>query len=206
MLEASEMLEFEKAASVRDQIQAIEKVQEGQKVLHLSSETLDLIALATDGDEAWMEVFFVRQGKLVGTRPLHHDRRTRRYAQRDTQRLRNGAAVLRGQPVRAAPHTGAGRAGGHRGFIEAWLGEKRRSKVRIYVPQRGREAASHVDGGGERLGGDGATGRPVQAAAEEGALGRAMEELQEALSLPTLPRLTHGVLRHLQYAGVESGG
>ena len=59
MLEASEVLEFERAATLRDQIQAIEKVHEGQKVLHLSSETLDLIALATDGDEAWMEVFFL---------------------------------------------------------------------------------------------------------------------------------------------------
>ena len=183
MLEASEMLEFEKAASVRDQIQAIEKVQEGQKVLHLSSETLDLIALATDGDEAWMEVFFVRQGKLVG-----RDHFIMTGAHDDTPSEILSAFVKQFYEVNpyVPPRILVQDELADTEAIEAWLGEKRRSKVRIYVPQRGekrrlmRMVAENASEGMEQ--------RRVQAAAEEGALGRAMEELQEALSLPTLPR------------------
>ena len=183
MLEASEMLEFEKAASVRDQIQAIEKVQEGQKVLHLSSETLDLIALATDGDEAWMEVFFVRQGKLVG-----RDHFIMTSAHDDTPSEILSAFVKQFYEVNpyVPPRILVQDELADTEAIEAWLGEKRRSKVRIYVPQRGEKrrlmwmVAENASEGMEQ--------RRVQAAAEEGALGRAMEELQEALSLPTLPR------------------
>ena len=66
MIESSENLEFERAAVLRDQIQAIERVHEGQKVLQLSNENVDVIALAQEGRDAWVEVFFIRQGKLVG--------------------------------------------------------------------------------------------------------------------------------------------
>ena len=62
MHDASDELEFERAAALRDQLTAIEKVHEGQKVLHLTSENLDVIAAAPSAGEAWVEVFFVRQG------------------------------------------------------------------------------------------------------------------------------------------------
>ena len=183
MLEASEALEFERAATLRDQIQAIEKVHEGQKVLHLSSETLDLIALATDGDEAWMEVFFVRQGKLVG-----RDHFIMTSTQDDTPSEILSAFVKQFYEVNpyVPPRILVQDELVDTEAIQAWLSEKRRSKVRIYVPQRGekrrlmRMVAENASEGMEQ--------RRVQAAAEEGALGQAMEELQEALNLPTLPR------------------
>ncbi len=183
MLEASEALEFERAATLRDQIQAIEKVHEGQKVLHLSSETLDLIALASDGDEAWMEVFFVRQGKLVG-----RDHFIMTSTQDDTPGEILSAFVKQFYEVNpyVPPRILVQDELVDTEAIEAWLSEKRRSRVRIYVPQRGekrrlmRMVAENASEGMEQ--------RRVQAAAEEGALGQAMEELQEALNLPTLPR------------------
>ncbi|MCY4530420.1 MAG: excinuclease ABC subunit UvrC [Chloroflexi bacterium] len=183
MLDASEELEFERAATLRDQIQAIEKVHEGQKVLHLSSETLDLIALASDGDEAWMEVFFVRQGKLVG-----RDHFIMTSTQDDTPGEILSAFVKQFYEVNpyVPPRILVQDELVDTDAIEGWLGEKRRSKVRIYVPQRGekrrlmRMVAENASEGMEQ--------RRVQAAAEEGALGRAMEELQESLNLPTLPR------------------
>ncbi len=183
MLDASEELEFERAATLRDQIQAIEKVHEGQKVLHLSSETLDLIALASDGDEAWMEVFFVRQGKLVG-----RDHFIMTSTQDDTPGEILSAFVKQFYEVNpyVPPRILVQDELVDTEAIEGWLGEKRRSKVRIYVPQRGekrrlmRMVAENASEGMEQ--------RRVQAAAEEGALGRAMEELQESLNLPTLPR------------------
>ncbi len=183
MLDASEVLEFERAATLRDQIQAIEKVHEGQKVLHLSSETLDLIALASDGDEAWMEVFFVRQGKLVG-----RDHFIMTGAHDDTPGEILSAFVKQFYEVNpyVPPRILVQDELVDTEAIEAWLSEKRRSRVRIYVPQRGekrrlmRMVVENASEGMEQ--------RRVQAAAEDGALGRAMEELQEALSLPTLPR------------------
>ena len=66
MREAAEALEFERAASLRDQLRAIESVHEGQKVLHLSSEHMDVIAAGAGLGDAWVEVFFIRQGKLIG--------------------------------------------------------------------------------------------------------------------------------------------
>ena len=183
MLTASEELEFERAATLRDQIQAIEKVHEGQKVLHLSSETLDLIAMAADSDEAWMEVFFVRQGKLVG-----RDHFIMTSTKDDTPGEILSAFVKQFYEVNpyVPPRILVQDELVDVEAIEAWLGEKRRSKVRIYVPQRGekrrlmRMVAENASEGMEQ--------RRVQASAEEGALGRAMEELQEALNLPTLPR------------------
>jgi excinuclease ABC subunit C len=66
MLEASESLEFERAGALRDRLRAIERVYEGQKVVGLGKENLDVIGAAFGGEEAWVEVFFVRHGNLTG--------------------------------------------------------------------------------------------------------------------------------------------
>ena len=66
MYEAAEAQEFERAAALRDQLRAIERVHEGQKVLHLTNENMDVLAVAPGLAEAMVQVFFVRQGKLVG--------------------------------------------------------------------------------------------------------------------------------------------
>ncbi|MBI2305640.1 MAG: excinuclease ABC subunit UvrC [Chloroflexi bacterium] len=63
---AAESLEFERAAWLRDQIQSVEKVIQGQKVVSTRMEDEDVIAFAREGDEACGEVFFVRRGKVVG--------------------------------------------------------------------------------------------------------------------------------------------
>ena len=62
----AENLHFEKAAALRDQVSAIEKVNEGQKVLTLKADNLDIIGCSQTASEAWAEIFFVRQGKLIG--------------------------------------------------------------------------------------------------------------------------------------------
>ena len=66
MHQAAERLEFERAAALRDQVRAIDRVSQTQKVhsLHLKDE--DYIALSRGQDEAWIEIFFVRAGKTVG--------------------------------------------------------------------------------------------------------------------------------------------
>lgn len=65
MEEAAERLEFEKAALFRDQLRAIEKVSQRQKISP-SLGDLDVIALAQEKDLAYAQVFFIRQGKIWG--------------------------------------------------------------------------------------------------------------------------------------------
>ena len=66
MQKAAEDLEFERAASIRDQIVAIDKVVEKQKVISTDYIDSDVIAMARSDGEACMQVFFIRGGKLIG--------------------------------------------------------------------------------------------------------------------------------------------
>ncbi len=66
MLAASDDLKFEKAATIRDQITAIEKVVEKQKVLSTDQVDSDVIAMARADGEACVQIFFIRSGKLIG--------------------------------------------------------------------------------------------------------------------------------------------
>lgn len=66
MTEAVEKLEFEKAAVLRDGIRAVESVMEGQRIAMSLKGDQDVLAVAQDGNEACVEVFFIRNGKLAG--------------------------------------------------------------------------------------------------------------------------------------------
>jgi excinuclease ABC subunit C len=63
---ASDQLQFERAASLRDQVNAIEKVVEKQKVISSDYIDSDVIAMARSNGEACVQVFFIRSGKLIG--------------------------------------------------------------------------------------------------------------------------------------------
>jgi len=66
MKEASQKLDFEKAANIRDKIQAIERVSEKQKVSNISENNIDVIGIAKSDLEVCIEIFFVRGSKMVG--------------------------------------------------------------------------------------------------------------------------------------------
>lgn len=66
MNEASERLEFEEAARLRDLYNSVRSVSERQKITAYNDEDKDIIALATDAVDAVVQVFFVRDGKLIG--------------------------------------------------------------------------------------------------------------------------------------------
>ncbi len=66
MMESSHRFQFEKAALLRDQIRAIEKVIEAQKIAVTLKGEQDVIALAQDKGLACVEIFFIRNNKLVG--------------------------------------------------------------------------------------------------------------------------------------------
>ena len=66
MYRASERLDFEEAAQYRDLIQSVEKIGERQKITDQHKEDKDIVAAAIDGEDAVTQVFFVRDGKLIG--------------------------------------------------------------------------------------------------------------------------------------------
>lgn len=66
MQTASEEMRYEKAAAIRDQIQAIDQVVEKQKVISDEQKDSDIIAMARSDGEACVQIFFLRSGKLIG--------------------------------------------------------------------------------------------------------------------------------------------
>ena len=66
MREASEELRFEEAAALRDLSESVIKSSERQKMASKSGEDTDVVALAADGEDAIVQIFFVRDGKLIG--------------------------------------------------------------------------------------------------------------------------------------------
>ena len=183
MFEAADSLEFEKAAVLRDQLTAIEKVNEGQKVLHLTSENADVIATAPGPREAWVEVFFIRQGKLIG-----RDNFLMAGTQGDEPDKILTAFVK--QFYDATPYVPPRILVQHHleepdGIVK-WLREKRQGSVRVHVPQRGEKrrliemVAENAAQGLEQL--------RVKQLSDTAAMDAAMSELQEALSLPYPPK------------------
>ena len=66
MQEASSKMEYERAQEIRDKIYAIERISQRQKVSNISENDIDVIGLARKDEEACIEIFFIRNSKMVG--------------------------------------------------------------------------------------------------------------------------------------------
>lgn len=71
MYKASDEMDFEKAIEYRDLLENVKKVAQKQKITSSSMEDRDIIAMASDGQDAVVQVFFVREGKLIGREHFH---------------------------------------------------------------------------------------------------------------------------------------
>ncbi len=182
MHEAANCLEFERAAVLRDQLTAIERVQEGQKVLHISSESVDVVASATLSNESLVEVFFIRQGKLIGRDNfLMEGTADEEPGQTLSSFLRQFYAanpyVPRTVLTPCSPD--------EQEAIEVWLTKRREGRVQIRVPKRGEKrrlvamVQENAESGLEQL-------KLKQSSTTN--FQEALEELQEALNLPRPPR------------------
>jgi excinuclease ABC subunit C len=182
MLEASEKLDYERAAILRDQLTAIEQIHEKQKVINVSGGNIDVIAGAKYLDQSRMEVFFVRKGKLIG---------------RD-QFIMQGTAEDSTGEILSAFIT---QFYSHAHYIPSkilisetipdidvigsWLTSKKSAKVQIIVPHRGEKkrllgmVEENAKRGLEQL---------KLKEIEEGSTDEALFQLQESLNLPRLPK------------------
>jgi excinuclease ABC subunit C len=182
MEEAAGSLNFEKAARLRDQVQAVQNVVERQKIVSTELSEQDIVALVTDNVQTCVQLFFIRGGRLVGQEQRFLDGA-------HPEELPSAAGQFLGQYYAEAAQVPREILLSHepeeREVIAGWLRELRGSKVELMAPQRGekrrlvemaeKNAMLAIEERRGRMAGD-------QAKADEAIL-----ELAEALALPNLP-------------------
>ena len=135
MTEASNDLRFEQAAFYRDQLKSIEHVMEEQKVVSTELDNEDVIALSHEKDEAWVEVFFVRNGKLVGRNNFAlegtESETTSSIMSSFIKQYYDVSAYIPPRLILQYPLPKSD------GLLLNWLENKRGGKVRINVPKQG---------------------------------------------------------------------
>jgi excinuclease ABC subunit C len=132
MDEAAAGERYEEAASLRDQVQALLRMEAPQKITTTDIEERDLLAAHVEGDRAAVQVFSVRDGKVVAREGFLLDHLTEPEAVVGTtlqQFYADGRYVPREILVEADLPDHA--------LLEQWLTARRGAAVRIHVPQRG---------------------------------------------------------------------
>ena len=134
MLEASEKMEFEKAIEYRELLNSVRQIAQKQKITHTDGEDKDIIALAADDRDAVVQVFFIRDGKLIG-----RDHFYVRIGNEDTKsqilttfmkQFYSGTPFIPREimlPEAIEEHE----------VLEQWMSERRGGRVYIRIPQKG---------------------------------------------------------------------
>ncbi len=132
----AEALEFEEAAATRDLIESVKDIAQKQKITDTGGEDKDIIAMAREGDSVIIQVFFIRDGKIIG-REHYYMKHTEQTE--DEEIIRNfvmqfyaGTPYIPKEliiPVETEDME----------LCADWLSEKRGSRVRITVPQKGKK-------------------------------------------------------------------
>ena len=133
---ASEDLDFENAAKYRDLIASVKVVAQKQKMTDSSMEDKDIVAIASDDNDAVVQVFFVRDGRLIGR---EHFYMTHVSENPQAEILGNfvkqfyaGTPFIPRQLLLPEPIEDME-------IIEKWLTQRKGSRVYINVPERGQK-------------------------------------------------------------------
>ncbi|MCC6905751.1 MAG: excinuclease ABC subunit UvrC, partial [Anaerolineae bacterium] len=182
MQEASEKMEYEHAARYRDQLQAIERVIQTQKVVSTTDTNQDVIAFAREDNDACVQIFIIRGGKIVGRE--HYvlegtaDEEPEEIVSEFLKQFYDQAAEVPAEVL--LPHEVE-----EAEIIERWLQNKRGTKVALKVPLRGQKRdliRMATENAGETL-----AMLRAQWHADTHKQESSLKELQDALSLPTPP-------------------
>ena len=134
MLQASEEMEFEKAIEYRELLGSVKQIAQKQKITNTNGEDKDIIALAKDEQDAVVQVFFIRGGKLIG-----RDHFYMTIGTEDTQtqilltfmkQFYSGTPFLPREIILPQDIE-------EREVLEKWLTERRGGRVYIRIPQKG---------------------------------------------------------------------
>lgn len=137
MFEASDNMDFEKAAELRDQLQAVEFIAKKQKIIDASMDDKDVIAFAKGDNEAVVQVFFIRNGKMIGREHFRMDN-VEDLDNKDimtsfVKQFYSGTPYIPRELMLQEELDEAN-------IIGSWLSSKRGKKVHIKVPQKGEKS------------------------------------------------------------------
>jgi excinuclease ABC subunit C len=182
MEEAAGELDYEKAALIRDQIQAIEHVVEKQKVMSTVMADHDVIAFARENSDTCVQVFFIRAGRLIG----------REYFLLDGTAEENDRAIMTSfikqfydQVSSVPPEILLPGEVDEVMIIRDWLRSKRGANVMLKVPRRGQKrelVQMAAENAAETL-----THLRAQWQADESKQSEALSDLQQYLNLAEPP-------------------
>ncbi|NLH08715.1 MAG: excinuclease ABC subunit UvrC [Chloroflexi bacterium] len=135
MWQAAEQMDYEKAARLRDQIQAMQQVTQRQKVGSSANTDQDVIAFARENGDAAVQIFFIRNGRIVGKE---------HYVLEGTGADEDEAGVMADflkqfydKAAEVPPEVLLPHEIEEAEIIEHWLRSKRGNKVVLKVPRRG---------------------------------------------------------------------
>ncbi len=123
---------FEEAASLRDQVRALERLETPQKITTTELEERDLFAAYVEGDRAAVQVFSVRDGRVVAREGFLLERLTEPESVLAST-IQQFYAAARYVPREVLVPADVP----DRELLQSWLGERRGTQVRIRTPQRG---------------------------------------------------------------------
>ncbi len=134
MLQASEALEFEKAIEYRELLESVKKVAQKQKITDTGGEDRDILAAATEEEDAVVQVFFIRGGRLIG-RDHFYLRITKGESVGSIldsfiKQYYGGTPFIPGELM--LPEEPEDRE-----LIEEWLSARRGGKVSLRIPKKG---------------------------------------------------------------------
>lgn len=133
---ASEEMRYEQAARFRDQLQALERISERQKVVSTLDTNQDVIAFARENSDACVQIFFIRSGKIIGRE--HYilegtaDEDAETIMSSFVKQFYDKAAEIPDEVL--LPHEIE-----EAQIIESWLKCRRGHKVALTVPRRGQK-------------------------------------------------------------------
>jgi excinuclease ABC subunit C len=184
MYAASTAMDYERAARLRDDIGALNRAMEKQQVVLGDGTDADVIAFSEDPLEVAVQIFYVRGGRIRGQRGWVADKvddaDTGGLVERFLLQLYDGElgdSIPREVLVPALPEDTPA--------LEQWLCELRGAKVSIRVPQRGDKKALQETVARNALQALGL--HKTKRASDLTTRNRALEEIQQALELPSVP-------------------